>query len=495
MKTKYQKLIVCILMLVMGALVLVGCQKEKTEKVSKNEIPKTNLSVPDFEEDLNLRIFADVPVAPTKKNLQNYKDAGFTHYTMTEDHVPLTNADGEFGTADDGVVNPEYTAALELCDELGLKVMIRNYRNDPYYFVNATDETRHYEWPFQSISYRIPVRNITDQLTKYPAVDGYYMTDEPSWSKIETLTPLADWYNANGGNTMFHLNLLQSYGSFMFDGHSFEEYVDHYCDVVLSKVNGTRTLSTDYYPLEKKADTGEAYIKDGYLFDYIVLARKVKELNEGVKDDTDKVLLNLYIQSYKANDKRDLSSVADIRFQMNVGLAFGMKCLNYYTYTGSEEGDGLVLRSGKLTKNYEWAKQANNEAHELADAILNFDWVGTKTYQGQQVKDETNAKAFQKIADKTADSFEFISDVTARLDTIVSEMEDKDGNKGYMIVNYSEPSLGLKDLVNVYFGKSVNKAVVYINGERKIVDVKQDALQLSLGAGEGAFVYPVYDAK
>lgn len=495
MKRTTKKLILCTLVTMLGTTVLMGCQKKKeTVNETNKDVAATNLSVPAFEEDLNLRIFADVPISPTKENLQNYKDAGFTHYTMTEDHVSLTNADGEFGTADDGVINPEYTAALDLCEELGLRVMIRNYRNDPTYFVNATDEVRNYEWPFQSITYRIPARNITTELTKYPAVDGYYMTDEPSYSKIETLTPLVNWYNKYGGNTMFHLNLLQSYGSFMFDGHSFEEYVDHYCDVILKDVKGTKTLSTDYYPLEKQADTGDPYIKDGYLFDYIVLAEKVKEMNAELSDE-DKVLLNLYIQSYKANDKRTMSSVADIRFQMNVGLAFGMKCLNYYTYTGSEEGDGLVLRSGKKNQNYEWAKQANNEAHELADAILNFEWVGIKTYAGEQLHDETTATAFDKIADKTAESFTFISDVTARLDTIVSEMEDKQGNKGYMVVNYSEPSLGLTDLVNVYFGKKVNKAVVYINGERSVVNVEQDALQLSLGAGEGAFVYPVYDAK
>ena len=494
MKKSISKLILCALVTTLGVMVLVGCQKKKeTVDETEKDVATTNLSAPAFDEDLNLRIFADVPISPTKENLKNYKAAGFTHYTMTEDHVSLTNADGEFGTSDDGVINPEYTKALDLCDELGLKVMIRNYRNDPYYFVNASDEVRHYEWPFESISYRIPVRNITSELTAHPAVDGYYLTDEPSYKKIETMTPLVDWYNKYGGKTMFHLNLLQSYGSFMFDGHSFEEYVDHYCDVILKGVKGTKTLSTDYYPLEKEADTGAPYIKDGYLFDYIVLAERVKAMNAELSEE-DKVLLNLYIQSYKANDKRDMSSVADIRFQLNVGLAFGMKCLNYYTYTGSQEGDGLVLRSGKVTQNYEWAKQANNEAQELADAILNFEWVGTKTYAGQQMQDKTTAKAFEKIAEKTADSFEFISDVTARLDTIVSEMEDKQGNKGYMVVNYSEPSLGLTDLVNVYFGKKVNKAVIYINGERSVVDVKQDALQLSLGAGEGAFVYPVYDA-
>ena len=50
-------------------------------------------------------------------------------------------------------------------------------------------------------------------------------------------------------------------------------------------------------------------------------------------------------------------------------------------------------------------------------------------------------------------------------------------------------------MVNVYFDKQVNKAVIYINGERTVVNVKENAMQLKLGPGEAAFVYPVYDAE
>ena len=498
MKNFYKKLVLCVVVAAVGTTSLVGCGKKPTTQTApgaEKAVPQTNLYVPKFDEDKNLMIFADCPISPSEINLKDYIAAGFTYYTMTEDTYPLTNADRKLGTADDGVINPLYTDVLERCDDLGLKVIIRNCWNDPYYFVNTSDETRHFEPPFDYVSYNIPIRNITTELTKYKAVAGYYLTDEPSWNRIEDHTPQVEWYNKYGGNTLFHLNLLQSYGSFMFEGHSFEEYVDHYCDVILKNVNGPKTLSTDYYPLEQIGDTKEPYIKDGFLSDYIILAEKVKEMNEQVTDENDKVRLNLYIQAYKSNDKRELSSVADVRFLVNSAMTFGAKSLNYYLYTGLFNGDGLVDKSNKKNPLYYWSQQANDEVHNLADAILNFDWVGTKVYTGQQLPDETNALAFEKIAEKTASSFEFISDITCRLDTVVSEMKDKDDNKAYIVLNYSEPSLGLTDMVNVYFDKQVNKAVIYINGERTVVNVKENAMQLKLGPGEAAFVYPVYDAE
>lgn len=494
MKSSYSKVICFLIMVVMCMSSLVGCSKGQKVANAEQSVPQTNLSVPAFDEDQNLAIGADRPVAPTEANLKDYKAAGFTHYHMTEDFVPFTNADKKIGTKDDGVINPEYIAALELCERLGLEVTIRNYYNDPNYFVNTDGGLRYLEPPNQHVSYTVPVRNITTELTEYPAVSRYFFTDEPSWGKVETLAPLVDWHNRYGGDTEFWINLLPSYGSFLFEDHSMEEYVDYYCDKILKNVTGKKVLSTDFYPLEAEAGTNKNYIKDTYLRDYMIFAKKVKEMNVNLSGE-DKVRLNLCIEANSGSNMRPLTSVADVRFQVNVALAFGAKSLSYYGYTERNSGEGFVTAGGDKHLMYEWGKQANEEAQKLADAIMDFEWVGTKVYAGQQMQDETNASAFEKIAQETADSFDFISDITCRLDTLVSEMEDENGNKGYMVVNYSEPAAGLTDAINIYFGKKVNKAVVYINGERTVLDVQENAMKLKLKAGEGAFVYPVYDAE
>lgn len=461
---------------------------------SPTALPETNLAVLAFDGDEQFTILADRPPTPNEEYLRDYKAAGFTHYNLTEDDYRFTNADGVLGTEDDGTINPQYLNAISLCDELGLKVVIRNYYKDADYFCNDDDGIRELERPSQGVTYRIPKRNITNELTSLNAVDGYYMGDEPTWLEIGKLSDLVTWYNQYGGNTLWHFNLLQSYGSFLFDDeqgvvHSFQEYVDYYCEEVLSKVNGPKTLGTDYYPLVTDRN-GNAYIMEGILYDYFVIAEKVKEM----RSDGHDVLTNFCIQAYAASDKRTLTSTADITFQTNLAMAFGTKSLQYYLYRGTDGDDGIVNQAthGK-TALYDYVKEANEQAQNVAGAILNFDWVGTKVYKGQQLSDLHNAEGFNLIADKTMSNFALIGNVSSRLDTLISELQDKDGNKGYMVVNYSEPSFGQTDYVNISFSKKINKAVIYIDGVRSVVDVADSKLQLKLGAGSGAFVYPVYE--
>lgn len=414
----------------------------------------------------------------------------------------MTNADGELGTDDDGVINPSYTNVLSLCarEDIGLQAMIRNFRNDPTYFINDNDSLRYMEYPNQNVSYNIPVRNITSELTSYAAVDGYYMTDEPSWTKIGTLSPLVDWYNQYGGNTLFHINLTPSYGTGLLEGHTYQEYVDYFCDTILKNVKGPKTLSTDYYPLMTDSNSVN-YIDSNFLSDYFILAHKVRELNESITNENDKVLLNLYIDANSLNNStnRDVTTLTDIRFMTNCAVAFGAKSLNYYGYNGSN-GKGLINRDSTTdtyvtTDLYDIVKQVNAELQNLADAILHFEWVGTKVYKGTNASDSYNADAFEQVSGKVISSLRFINDVNCTYDTIISEMKDANGNKGYMVVNYSEPSQNLTDTVDISFEDQIQKAIIYHNGTKSVVNVENNALTLDLAAGEGAFVYPIYAAQ
>lgn len=507
MRGLIKKLVFISVAIVMTAsVILSGCSKgffEVPDSKSVKKTPTTNLSVPEFSENKQFRIFADCPPTPKEEYLKAYKDAGFTHYNMTEDSCALTDADRSITSAtsndkvavrtdDDGVINKDYLAALDRANAVGLKAVIRNYRADPEYFVNNNDSLRVSESPW-NIPYRIPIRNITTELTSHPAVEGYYMGDEPSGKRIEELVPIVDWYNNYGGGTWFHLNLLQTYGSEYFKPYSYDEYVQLFCDKILSKVKGPKTLGTDYYPL-KEDRVGKAYIMDGILFDYTVIAEHVNKFNASVTDANDKILTNFCIQSYNSKTTRKISSKADITFQTNLAIAFGAKNIQYYLYHGFGKDDGIVQNSSHIKNDmYYWVDEANEELDVIADAIMNFEWAGVKTFAGQQIYDENAKLAFEKIADRELETLSLISSVVARLDTVVTEMQDKDGNKGYMLVNYTEPSFARANEVMVYFSNKVNKAVVYADGERKVVDVKDNRLMLTLPAGGGAFVYPVYE--
>ena len=152
------------------SVLLSGCSKglfEVPDSSSVKDVSSTNLSVPEFNEDKQFRIFADCPPTPKEEHLKAYKEAGFTHYNMTEDSHPLTDANRSITNTnkaavrdeDDGVINPDYMAVLDLAHKVGLKVVIRNYRADPEYFVNSNDGDRKSEAPW-NIPYRIPIPQI-----------------------------------------------------------------------------------------------------------------------------------------------------------------------------------------------------------------------------------------------------------------------------------------------------------------------------------------------
>lgn len=522
MRKSFLKLVLFVTTAVLAVSGFAGCAKSD-EKISSNN------AIPEFTQDLTFRLFADRPCTPTIEHLTVYKEAGFTHYNMTEDDYALTNMDRAFGHAtgktavidgktvfvdndgneeawdevkgaDDDLVNPNYIQAFENCETVGLKAVLRNYYADPYYFKNETDEIRPRDTTLPNVTYRVPVRDVTEEMQALPAIDGYYMGDEPSWNFIDRIAPIVDYYNANlyktgkdGNVGWFHINLLQTYGNGYFAGHTFEEYVDKYCDVILSKVKGTKSLGTDYYPLEFNAANGENYIKNGILTDYFTISQKAKEMNETL-DAENKVLVNYCIQAFNSKNTkwRDIATLEDITFQTNLAMAFGAKSLQYYLYRATSGDDGIV---NKTTQNptymYPLVQEANRQAKLLAPVILSFDWVGAKTFKGSQISSANTAEGFDKVQSKQLSEFTFIKEVNARLDTVISEMQDKNGNKGYMVVNFSEPSFGQTDYVNLTFNSNVKKAVVYIEGVPTTVDVVDGALQLKLGAGGGAFVYPV----
>ena len=82
-----------------------------------------------------------------------------------------------------------------------------------------------------------------------------------------------------------------------------------------------------------------------------------------------------------------------------------------------------------------------------------------------------------------------VSSITATEDAFVGYMQDNKGNPGYTVVNYNDTSEKKTCDVVLTFN-SYNKAIVYIGGEKQIVDLTNNTLTLNLGIGEGVFFIP-----
>ena len=417
-----------------------------------------------FKEKDKFIILADVPPMPTADRLKKYAEAGFTYYNHTEDYV-VRNKEG-------GGITDEYFNAIEEAHKIGLKVVLRTMnRNSPDYYDGITDEFK-------------------------GKVDGFYIADEPShyyvsWygsCPIEKLVKQVDWYNAHGGDTLFHVNLLQDYGMKLVHKETpkYEDYLDLYIETVLKKVKGEKSLSTDHYPIA--FDENGNYIKESAIKDYYLIAEHSKNLKAEGHDI--RTCFCIQLVSDAGLHLRTPECFEDIIFQTNFAIAFGAKMLEYYKYAGDKE----AIIMPKMVQNtyspaYDWVKEANRSVHALGEYVLKYDWVKTKTCLGTKDIDEHNERAFASVEKFQPQAFDVLKEYSSTADSIVSEFVDKDGKTAYMSVNYTEPTAGIKNAVTFVFdGKT--KAVVVKEGVVENVELECGKLEVELGSGEAVFVIP-----
>ena len=68
-------------------------------------------------------------------------------------------------------------------------------------------------------------------------------------------------------------------------------------------------------------------------------------------------------------------------------------------------------------------------------------------------------------------------------------MKDTVGNAGFMVVNYNDTTYNKTSVVKMTFDNA-NKALVYVDGVKQVVNLANNVLTLNLGIGEGVFVIP-----
>ena len=409
---------------------------------------------PEYEDDKQMVIGGwDVPMN-TLEDYQMAKDMGLTHMFI----------DGVFeARGSDG-----YCKQLEYCEQVGLKAIVgmdTSLDND-----NNT--------PIDTFDY-----------SAYPAVERINVWDEPSTSKIADVLERVEYVNKTyeGTGVSAFVNLDPSnHRKQPTDVVGTGEYLKEFNEKVISRINGKHILCTDVYPLSYAR--GEYYLLTIWLERLSQYAKAAKEY------DAD---FEMFIQSYSANDTRDLQGREDLTFQIYTCMAFGITGYHYFTYRASfldGFGGGCVAndQSCSPTEIYYWAQEVNEEINKFDHVYLSFDWDGAMGILGTDNVNEDPTYGngnFTNIVDPLHE-LRCASAVTGTQDTLIGQFMDEEGRDGLIVVNFTDPVYGLKDAVHFEF-KDANRAVVYRNGERKIYEVKDNQLDLTLACGEGVFIIPV----
>ena len=407
------------------------------------------MSEPEFpaygDDQIELGIFSSP--APTQEAYDECAEAGFTFVTLDQN---------VYGLGTDG-----YMQLIEYAHNAGMESIPMTF--------NTNDQT---------------------DFTDVPGYGGKMFWDEPSATHFDTIGSwVEDFEKQNGTDKLFFVNLFPFFSTYL-GCDTYEEYLQSYVDKVLSKVNGEKWLSIDIYPLCNNARGN--YIFDGYLYNL--------EASAQTAISNPDILVHYYVQThghgYMGNGYRDLDSVADIRFQYNCAMAFGVKAFSAFTYPSQSGADfgwgrGLVrnIKMGnnwttERTPTYDYVKQANMELKEWDQVYLSFTYKGTKAVVGT-----LNEKGYNDNFDLlqyNKEKLRGVTDVTATQDTLIGEFTNN-GTRAFMITNFVEPSSGLTDKVVMEFATG-RKAQIYINGQMTEKDIVNNQLAVTLQAGEAAFV-------
>ncbi len=328
------------------------------------------------------------------------------------------------------------------------------------------------------------VKNYTD--TEYgDALYGFMIKDEPNASFFDELGYGASILKKAAPDLMFYVNLFPviATGDVLSGGGEPIVY-DSYLTQFVSKVK-TDYISYDHYPLYGVGN--QTSLEESFLYNMDLMKTKIN-------DEGNDRRLWTFLQSISYGLKnRSLRNKADAAFQANSFLAFGGDGIQWFCYACPPENDGattfgndaLVDREFHKTPTYDYVSAVNHDIQSLMPYYKNFEWKG---FMLSDVYNNKNFGYLQKsenliTADKTVKSYESSDD------SFMGVFEDKDGRRGYMVVNFTDPAKNLDNQVTLTF-KGAKSAIVVKNGEKTVEKLRGGKLTLDMKAGEGHFVIP-----
>jgi len=341
---------------------------------------------------------------------------------------------------------------------------------------------------------------------------GFVMADEPNNESVIMLRYatakeyLNDAYSAayNGRQPVLFYS-LESYesemfttisgviGSWAYNKKVSTNYNSHSA-FLANYGNITGNITVDRYPFrlddmagslspqDPDSGDGASYLDAGWLYQLELMAMqgKANAVSTGVTLQTSAFM-------HPSDSRRKINSVADVKFEVYSALAYGVNSVNYFTYNLPEnppDGEEYTYAMANDVIAYNAVKTVNNEISKFDYVLKEYDWMATKYYG------TSKDGLFDKLAQNT--SLPNIISVETSNAGIVSHMYDfEKALDGYWLVNTTNPEDNLSNTVSVTFDSVFTEAIVFVDGQRELVNLKSGVYTAELEAGEGVFVIPL----
>ena len=349
------------------------------------------------------------------------------------------------------------------------------------------------------------------EVKEHPAFYGVSLKDEPSYKMFKAQGEVYRAIKAVCPNAYVNLNLLPyspehiTNGSMLYSADeqtlvatygleegskkAYKKYLQLFYDEV-----GSPIIQYDDYPIHERgsfeSEEAESYILEYHLINAQIVAEFCKE--NGLQ-------FSKVFQACGGGTSSKLwrkCTEADMYWQMNIGMAMGIKGYSYWSYypvvnQGDEHYDetaSMVNRNGEPNELYYIAQKINNEIQAMAPVLGNFEYQALKLYTKGTIPGDS---AFVNRAENDG-TIKGVNSVGLGKNGVVlaTELYDKTfAQKGYWFVNVTDPVMNASQTVTVSFD-GVDEIVVYKNGVSTKVALTNGTAVFALGCGEGVFVLP-----
>ena len=199
----------------------------------------------------------------------------------------------------EGVMTPALTArALDVAARHGLRMWIKDPRIDQLHGL-APD-------------YQAQTAAVVEEFGGHPALDGYFLIDEPHREQFEDLGLVVTALRQRDPARVPYVNLLPDYiGADALGTDTYAEHVDDFIAVVRPTL-----LSVDYYPFQHHVD------RDSFFANLALIRDRAQRAG---------IPWLLIIQALPHGPYRD-PTPAELSWQVFNGLAFGARAISYFTY-------------------------------------------------------------------------------------------------------------------------------------------------------------------
>ena len=313
----------------------------------------------------------------------------------------------------------------------------------------------------------------------YDSYLGNMIYDEPGTNEYERMAALTEYYNNILPNKLCYYNLLPMYANaaqlkygagaakidyYDSDPDLYKKYVEAYAETVPGYF-----MCVDIYPYRSSGKTKKLY--NEYLKNMDIFATACRKYDREFW---------LFIQSTDYDGGKWTPDYADLRWQLYIGLSFGVKTYLHYLY--SYQNHYSLVVDGEPTEIYYAAQKADNEILALSDDYVQYKNVGCFNLNCDKTK-----YAYAQFDNQYKD-FKVIKEIKSDDPLLVGCFEKKEGN-GYAFTVVNMNSITKPAEANLTFTLDGSyKVYVYQSGVKTELKADAGVYSLKLENAEGAFI-------